>query len=247
MEIGGFFEFPKFSSIDTSDSTYHYLISLYENYCFFRDGRQAIKAVLQNIEEIKNRPCYLPAYLCDSIMKPFTEMSLNINLFGHEDPLKPILNMDIDDSVMLLIDYFGTESVSNKEIRELLDRDNIIIMDLSHSILDRNRFSIKHDNYYLIASLRKVFPIPDGGIVYHNSEKFISSDIFPKNYELKLEAMVLRYLYLNGINVDNVPPYDDKKLHSVFEAVYTKTPIGFEKHLEAIKKHYLALHYEYEL
>jgi hypothetical protein len=247
MEIGGFFEFPKFDNIDNEDSTFHYLINLYEKYIFFRDGRQAIKAVLQNTDEIKDRPCYLPAYLCDSIIKPFAEMSLNINFFGHEDPLKPILNMDIDNSVIFFIDYFGTECVSNKEIHELLDRDNIIIMDLSHSILDKNRFLIKRNNYYLIASLRKVFPIPDGGIVYHNRDKFISSDIFPKNYESKLEAMVLRYLYLNGINVDNVPPHDDKKLDSVFEAVYTKTPIGFKKHLEAIKKHYLALHYEYEL
>jgi len=247
MEIGGFFEFPKFDSIDDGDSTYHHLTNLYENHSFFRDGRQAIKAVLQNIEEIKNRPCYLPAYLCDSIIQPFTEMNLNVNFFGHEDPLKPILNMDITNSVILIIDYFGTESVSNKEIRELLDRDNIVIMDLSHSILDNNRFSIKHNHYYLIASLRKIFPIPDGGIVYHDNEKFLASDIFPKEYESKLEAMVLRYFYLNGITVDNVPAHDDKKLNSVFEAWYTKKPVGFEKRLEALKRHYLALHYEYEL
>ncbi len=247
MEIGGFFEFPRFADIDNGDSTYHHLTSLYENYSFFRDGRQAIKAVLQNTDEIKNRPCYLPSYLCDSIIQPFTEMNLKVNLYGHEDPLKPILNADIANSVILIIDYFGTESVSNTEIRELLDRDNIVIMDLSHSILDNNRFSIKHDCYYLIASLRKLFPIPDGGIVYHNTEKFVASDIFPKDYESKLEAMVLRYLYLNGITVDNVPAHDDKKLDSVFEAWYTKKPVGFEKRLEAVKRHYLALHYEYEL
>ena len=155
--------------------------------------------------------------------------------------------MDIANSVILIIDYFGTKSVSNKEIRELLDRDNIVIADLSHSILDNSRFSIKHDYYYLIASLRKIFPIPDGGIVYHNNEKFIASDIFPRDYESKLEAMVLRYFYLNGITVDNVPAHDDKKLDSVFEAWYTKTPVGFQQRLEAIKRHYLALHYEYEL
>ena len=82
MEIGGFFEFPKLDSIDNGDSTYHHLINLYENYSFFRDGRQAIKAVLQNIDDIKNRPCYLPSYLCDSIIQPFTELGLNVNFFG---------------------------------------------------------------------------------------------------------------------------------------------------------------------
>jgi hypothetical protein len=247
MEIGGFFEFPKFDHIDNGASTYHYLTSLYENYSFFRDGRQAIKAVLQNSGEIKDRLCYLPSYLCDSIIQPFTEMNLNVNLFGHEDPLKPILDMDISNSVILIIDYFGTESVSNKEIRELLDKDNIVIMDVTQSILDNNRFSVTHDCYYLVASLRKIFPIPDGGIVYHTNEKFAASDIFPIDYESKLEAMVLRYFYLNGIAVDNVPVHDDQKLDSVFEAWYTKKPEGFKKRLEAVKRHYLALHYEYEL
>jgi hypothetical protein len=247
MEIGGFFEFPNFDCIYNDNSSYYHLINLYEHFRFFRNGRQAIKAVLQNTAEIKNRPCYLPSYLSYSVARPFTEMSLNVNFFGLEDPLKPILNMDICNSVILFIDYFGTESVSNNEIRELLDRDNIIIMDLSQTILDKTRFSIKHDNYYLIASLGKIFPIPDGGIVYHNNEKFIASDVFPKDYEPKLEAMVLRRLYLSGMDVDYVPTPDDTKLNSVFETTYAKKPFRFKKPLEAIKRHYLTLHYESEL
>ena len=247
MEIGGFFEFPKFDSVNDTDSAYHFLINLYEHHAFFRDGRQAIKAVLQNLNEIKNRPCFLPSYLCDSIIKPFAELGLDVNFFAHKDPLKPVLNTDINNSLIFLIDYFGTEPVSNDEIHELLDRDNVVIMDLSHSILEKKRFSIKHSNYYLIASLRKIFPIPDGGIAYHSDEEFISSNIFPKGYEPKLEAMAYRYLYLNGISVDAIPGHDDQKLDSIFEAIYTKKPVGFEKKLDAIKKHYLALHYKYEL
>lgn len=192
-------------------------------------------------------PCYLPSYLCDSMIKPFSELNLNINFFGHEVPLKPLLNKNIENSVILLVDYFGTEYISNKEIEELLNKNNTIIMDLTHSILNKNRFSIKHDNYYIIASLRKIFPIPDGGVVYHSNEKFNSSDKFPENYEPKLEAMLLRYFYLNKMNMGlNVPIEDDEKFHDVLEGIYTKKPEGFKKDLKALKKHYLSLHYEYE-
>ncbi|MGB9980314.1 hypothetical protein [Methanobacterium sp.] len=248
MEIGGFFEFPKFDCDNNSDSVYNYITGLYEKYSFFRDGRQAIKAVLLNIDKIKNKKCYLPSYVCETIITPFIELGLNVNFFHHDNPLKPLYNKDIKDSVILFIDYFGTDFVSNNEIHELLNNGNIVIMDLTHSILDKSRFSIKHDNYYLVASLRKLFPIPDGGIVYYNTENFNSSDEFPKDYEPKLEAMILRYFYLSGLNTDlNVPVEEDKKLDSILKDVYTKKPSGFKKDLEAVKKYYLSLHYEYEV
>jgi phage pi2 protein 07 len=192
--------------------------------------------------------CYLPAYTCETVITPFKELGLKINYFHHEDPLKALYNKDIKNSVILFIDYFGTDFVSNKEIQELLENDNIVIMDLTHSILDKSRFSIKHDNYYLIASLRKIFPIPDGGIVYYNGDNFKSSVEFPINYESKLEAMLLRYFYINKMNMGlNVPVDGDNKLDSILKDIYAKKPEGFKGDLEAVKTYYLSLHYKYEV
>ena len=202
VEIGGFLEFPELKDTERKESAYYYLTNLYDNYDFFADGRQAIKAVLLNREEILNKTCYLPAYLCDSILQSFRELELDVKFYPHKELLKPVLDGKIKDSLVYLIDYFGTESVPEKEIQELLDGDNIVILDVSHSILDENRFSLTHENFYLISSLRKTFPIPDGGIVYHSDPNFKSSDIPPKKYEKKLEAMILRKLYLNGTDTN---------------------------------------------
>lgn len=222
MEIGGFLEFPELKNTERKESAYYYLTQLYDNYNFFADGRQAIKAVLLNIEDIQDKICYLPAYLCDSILQSFRELELDVKFYPHKELLKPVLDRKIEDSLVYLIDYFGTEPFSEKEIEGLLDDGNIVILDVSHSILDENRFSLTHENFYLISSLRKTFPIPDGGIVYHSDPNFKSSDIPPKEYETKLEAMLLRKLYLNRKDTDGA----DKS--------------------KWVKEHFLNLNQEYE-
>lgn len=182
QEIGGFFAFSEFDCEKEEDSVYHYLTDVTHNYVFMRDGRQAIKAVLLNVPTPENITCYLPAYLCHSILQPFKELELTVKFYG----MVPMVR----DSVVFIIDYFGTEAgISNKGINMLLDRGNIIIMDITHSVLSKKRFDIQHENYYLIASLRKVFPIPDGGIVYHSNQKFGVETTFPGRFGLMVQAM----------------------------------------------------------
>jgi hypothetical protein len=197
MEIGGFFEFPEINRVKYSTSVYYYLTNVYENHSFFRDGRQAIKSVLLNINELKDMTCYLPAYLCYSILQPFKELNLNVRFYNHQHPLKPAINENIKKSLVYIIDYFGTEFASNEDICKFLE-NNIVILDITHSIFDRNRFEIEHENFYLISSLRKVFPVPDGGVLYYTNSKFKANKSFPKGYENMLEAMILKSFYLKN-------------------------------------------------
>ncbi len=249
MEIGGFFEFPKLDCDDPDDSSYKYLKKAYGRFKFVRDGRQAIKSVLLNIKDINNMKCYLPSYLCDSILKPFNELNLKVKFYDHEEVLNPILG-EIKDSLIYVIDYFGVESISNKEIYELLDKNNILVLDISHSILNQNRFSIESENYYIISSLRKIFPIPDGGIVYHSVDQFNSNfpEGFPEGYEKRLEAMVLRSFYLKGLEIDMGSmgsAFDDDKLESMVGDFNSEKVDN--NGLENLKKHYLSMYYDYEL
>ncbi|HJH27015.1 MAG TPA: hypothetical protein C5S37_09665 [Methanophagales archaeon] len=198
MEVGGFFEFPEFDCREYTSSALYYLINIYENgnHSFFRDGRQAIKSVLLNIEKLKEKICYLPAYLCYSILQPFKELNLNVAFYNHQHPLKPVIDENIKNSLIYIVDYFGVEFVSNEEICEFLDKNNVVILDITHSIFDRSRFEIEDENLYLISSLRKVFPIPDGGALYYTNSKFEVTKSFPEGYEKMLEAMVLKSFYL---------------------------------------------------
>jgi phage pi2 protein 07 len=233
MEIGGFFEFPEFDCSNYTNSALYYLTDIYENHLFFRDGRQAIKSVLLNIKDLKDKIYYLPAYLCYSILQPFKELNLNVVFYNHQHPLKPVINGNIKNSLIYIVDYFGTEFIPNEEICEFLDKNNVVILDITHSIFDRSRFEIKHENLYLISSLRKVFPIPDGGALYYTNSKFEVKKLFPKSYENMLEAMVLKSFYLkNGSeatlkNAANVKNYF-LPLYKNYEVDKDKGPIQLQ-------------------
>lgn len=192
-EIGSFFEFPDFDCVDYENSIYTN-ITKYDNYSFFRDGRQAIKVVL--LKENPNKICYLPSYLCHSILQPFKELNLKVKFYNHEKPLTPLIDYNISDSIIFLLDYFGTECISKKDIEELLDNRNVVILDITHSMFNKNRFSINSENFFMISSLRKTFPIPDGGILYHNNENVDINVKYPDKYEKMLEAMIKKDSYL---------------------------------------------------
>ncbi len=197
-EIGSFFEFPELEFKINNNAAYNDLVNCYKNFVFLGDGRQAIKAVLLNINDNK-RKSYLPAYICHSIIQPFHELKFNVEFYGHESHLKQILSgIEIKNSIIFIVDYFGTEFISNNEIYEFLDNENIVILDVSHSFFNKNRFLIKHDNFYIISSLRKMFPIPDGGVVYYNNPEFEVIQSYSSDYEKMLEAMLLKYYYLNN-------------------------------------------------
>ena len=205
MEIGSFFEFPNYENVEEANSALHSIKTGYgSNFdsVFVGDGRQAIKATLLNfISELKDKKVYLPSYLCSSILQPFKELSLKFDFYGHTHPLRPNINFSLKNSLIYIIDYFGTETLSNKEIEELSD-NNLIILDITHSIFNKERFKIKSENVIMIASLRKIFPIPDGGIIYYKNNKIsinINKHEYNKHVKM-LEAMFLKKYYTNNNN-----------------------------------------------
>lgn len=235
-EIGGFFEFPFFDCNDPSRSILHYLTTSAEdnNYAFVRDGRQAIRLVLQGIKHIQERNCYLPAYLCRSILQPFQEMGLNVHFYGHQHPLIQNIDEDVCDSVIFIIDYFGTEFVVDKRIRKLLQQGNCVIVDVTHSILDKEKIKLHHENLYYISSLRKIFPIPDGAVIFHSHNDLgIDVDSMP-DYTPMLDAMVLKNLYLyEGVKSLNIYNSDLKKLYLSLYAAYEENK---DQHIVQISK-----------
>lgn len=197
LEIGSFFSMPDFDCRDEKKSALHYLSSTSNSHSFFGDGRQAIKAaLLKNFKKIKNKDCYLPAYLCPSILQPFKELKLRINFYKHSPFLRPLITDDLKNSLIFIVDYFGTELVSKEKLSDFLKKGNIVILDVTHSVLDKKRLNLKRKNLYLIASLRKIFPIPDGGILYYSFPQFKIKKLPAQDHETILKAMRLKNFYL---------------------------------------------------
>ena len=139
-------------------------------------GRAAIKFILSNIiKKAKIKKCWLPSYLCGTIIQPFRELSLDYEFYN----LKENLQLDIDylskriekNDLVFTINYFNLLH-NNKVVeflRKLKNNDVISIEDLTHSFLNNNIFSYKISDYSII-SLRKWFGIPDGGIAISNND-----------------------------------------------------------------------------
>jgi hypothetical protein len=201
MDNGGLFEYPEYYEVKPENTVFQQLHNCYgkksHTVQFIRDGRQAIKACLLMPDvQKKTRKYYLPSYLCSSVLQPFVELDLLVHFYSHNYPLKPEIDFTIKNSLILIIDTFGVPFISNKELLELSNNNNIVVLDISHSIFNRRRFELKSDKIMLISSLRKIFPIPDGGVVFHTKTGNLFNLARSENYESMLESMYLKKYYL---------------------------------------------------
>lgn len=214
-EIGSEFDIPIEVLLDASN-----LISrkVFQEKLFFKNvtdivylstGRAAIKFILSHIIKKANiKKCWLPSYLCETIIQPFRELNLDYEFYN----VKENLQLDIDylskrikkNDLTLTLYYFGfppNEKIINYFTK--LKDDNIIILeDSTHYFLSRNIYLNKIGNYSII-SLRKWFGIPDGGIAISNDCLFDKEIIIKKPFDefvnLRLKFSVLKNFYIKKI------------------------------------------------
>ena len=161
-------------------------------YCL-RSGRDTLKAIAREYE-----PCValLPALACDSMVHPF-------DLYGHEIQyyrLNEDYSIDLDSlnvgegrHLFLYADYFGRPAIKDVELEKLRKQGNIVfIEDRTHNLLQERKYTFKPD--YIIASLRKWLPIPDGGLLWGRITKPLANDTTFSSTRLKAQCMRHEFL-----------------------------------------------------
>ena len=152
----------------------NYLNLKKNRYMLFNSGRTALKFYLKEIylKKKAGKVFLLPAYLCGSIIQPFKELKIPYRFYKINQNLEidyQYLKQSITNSVggILFIHYFGfTQNEIIKKLYPSLKRFGIeIVEDITHSILSK-----KTEEYggYIFSSLRKIFPLPDGGLLKSN-------------------------------------------------------------------------------
>ena len=168
---------------------------------FVMSGMTAIDFVLKDINDNK-KIVYMPDYCCESMIKPFIDNGYQIKYYA-SDVINNKYDIDIsfDCSIFFAMSYFGYNS-SNMDnyIKEFSDRNIIVIEDITHRLLcDKNYCN---NSTYLIASLRKWFPIISGGIAIKMHDEFKNNIdhyvIDEKFVEIKEKAMNLKREYILG-------------------------------------------------
>lgn len=140
---------------------------------------------------------YLPSYYCHDVTRAL-EKIITVRLYNC-DPLSIIDLIGFPkNSAIVVVEYFGNKAKVIQSKEKLT-----IILDKTHDPFSDYSYNFKVD--YSFGSLRKIFPISDGGFLKPRLNSLQSSLITDEaSIEvLKIQdAMKLKYAYLIGSDID---------------------------------------------
>ena len=187
-------------------------------------GRTAIYYCLENIiakREIKK--AYVPSYCCDSMIKPFIDLGIDVEYYDVYYNYGLKYNVEYRDDVdsFLAMNYFGYASTNmDQYIKKFKEYGAVVIEDITHSVFSTKRYSEYAD--YLIGSLRKWMPILSGGIAISMNSMFdirIDNRTNEKMIEIKDSAMRHKKEYMNN---------EEEKLKDVFLSEYKRSNVELQ-------------------
>lgn len=183
------------------------------------NGRQCLITLIQ--KEKWNR-IWIPLYYCYDVINTIKEQTDIIISFYPDYPLQDDLTIInklpiLDGDVLLRINYFG--------LRYFRSNENIpipIIEDHSHDV--RSYWALHSNADWCIASLRKIIPIPEGGMLWSpkgNNLSLFNLKNTKENQQIAKDrwlAMQMKHDYLNG----------QMRGKDIFRKLYVKTEMQFE-------------------
>src|SRR5699024_3864697 len=166
--------------------------------------RSAIELALINIKESQDiKRVYMPSYCCSSMLTSFIKHGIDITYYDvsiNSNGVTYHIDYSQDVDLFFAMSYFGVEHSMDEVIKEFKSLGITILEDITHRLLSETSFSKYAD--YGIASLRKWFAIPTGGLLVSKTNINIKpnkkSDIFVQN---QIKAMELKTSYLNENSV----------------------------------------------
>ena len=163
-------------------------------------GRTAIETALRNLGGAKK--ALLPSYCCESMIDPFLQAGIEIVFYPvyFDEGLQIELEIPDDADVLLWCDYFGFH-VDFPDVARFISRGGVVIEDITQNLLSEKAFGFK--SRYLVASLRKWFPVICGGICI-DLQGMLSDkpDMYPADEFIlrKKNAMLLKKKYLDEMS-----------------------------------------------
>tara|TARA_B110000967_G_scaffold208961_1_gene263047 strand:+ start:2299 stop:3420 length:1122 start_codon:yes stop_codon:yes gene_type:complete len=155
-------------------------LSNMHDFRFFPLGRDALLFSLIILGLKKGDGVIVPAYMCSSTIQPLQEYGFKLIFVDIDKSLKLPINIikqtiAKDDSIKALLEvhYFGLTKNMDKVIDVCREYGIKVVEDASHSFMSqflRNKACIKSDAE--IFSMRKSFPIIDGGALRINNEGY---------------------------------------------------------------------------
>lgn len=164
-------------------------------------GRAALSALLQfgKVSQGWQR-LWVSTYNCPDVINTILSSGIEVVPYSDSPCDKVVLPTSVKKGdVLFVVNFFGLKTAGDYEkAREL---GIPVIEDHSHDPWSQWAIHSKAD--YVLVSLRKTLPIPDGGAIWSNSGSPLPAEPGPEaltslSYVAKTEAMLLKSIYLSG-------------------------------------------------
>ena len=179
------------------------------NHILTSSGSGAISLMLEQVEQrVKTKTALLPAYTCESVVIPFIEEGYTCYFYDINENLKPNLDSidffdNVDIGIFLHMGYYGfpTNINLNDTVKKLKKNNVIIIEDITHTLFSEYiRFE---ENDYYLASLRKWFGIPSGGVLIYGNEEIEDNLYIHNEYvNIRKKALLLKGNFIKTGNLE---------------------------------------------
>ena len=173
---------------------------------FFQLGREALVYGLDALEIEPGATILIPAYMCNSTIKPLRNLGYNIIFFDVKEDLNCDLNIieslirSSNVKAILSVHYFGFPCDLDALVKLCKQYDVIVIEDCSHSYLTKiSGRSVGYFGDMAIYSMRKTLAIPDGGALKLNVGILLNPQVIVKKMHWFKEVLYLGSRVLESI------------------------------------------------
>ena len=211
-EFGSDFHF-----IDTYNSGRAHLTDVFRNAILLADGRQCIVVL---IRQYGWKRIWMPDYFCYEVIDTIKEQTGIEVMFYEDNPLHEgqVENLPFEEGdVLLRMNFFGMRGQRyNKKIKYPVIED--------HTHDPYGHWALYSDADWCISSIRKILPLPEGGMMWSPKGHKLTVEIQPTDENERIattrwEGMEMKTAYLRGETVSK----------DEFRRRYTETEEFFDR------------------
>lgn len=175
---------------------------------YHASGRAALYSIFQSLKDRNIKRILLPDYLCSTIVTTVVSSRLEYDFYSLNESLLPdivsIENKVDNNTAVLIINYFGMQDLSSSvsAIKKLSEEIPVIVDNVQalYSYLTPELADID----YSFTSLRKWFPVPDGGLVQSKNNEITTPDNVNSFWIKKLNGLALKSMREDLKGMDEV-------------------------------------------
>ena len=173
------------------DNYFQNLEKRFTSYSYLTTGRGALMLVGQSIKT-DNKHIYIPAYSCESMVKPFKDCGWKVSLYELNEDLTisdsfvdKMVDSEEKDFAILTMNYFGVAG-TKEQVEKIKSKRNdiVIIEDFTHCLFTLEEIFSENVDYY-VGSIRKSLGVADGAIVLSNHPLNEVEDVLESQFETK--------------------------------------------------------------